>query len=1245
MWDFDLKKQWYLNIRTILFALILVSFLFVQITVIKTNYLNNSLESSVSGSEITYSVAYMLLAWGVFILAALFLFIEVKTKSLINNSILTGLIAINLVSSLSLLMRDNFLFSIWMLSLLLLSISFFCYLFPTKIQILGKNISRPLFILIVIFLYFCILSFKNYYSGNSFSISIRQILLPFTVLLLAIDFLFGLFYFFGMKNDKKNTHRQILTIGFLLSFPPLIIWVFLQLNQATIFFNPWIELQLILYPILIAIFILEKSLGQDYIYFQKRTNIFFTAVLFFGIIQVLLHFLYIDQFDRIQVPPLFLGFTTVVFSGLMLFYLRKNVSNASIKVEENPKTIKPSQLSFSTRLEMLIDKRNSLIEKLKIQLQEKYLCNPFHYFLKDDTSKKYLPFQFSTGSATSIEFSSESHLVKYFEKKPQLLIINGDSDLPDELLLEKEKIHFLGANFFLPVNYNQKLYGWVAFKDQKLSKSSFEKEFWLFEKLLFDLAVTSDEISQQMEIQQQIKNLNILNRVVQGVNYTLGLDDIYELIYAQTTQIFTQEVFFILLQGDQSNNLKYVFCVEGDERISEKESQIVSNNDSFEATAVNSGLGSISNDYPLDCQKNNFPNYYPGIQRLMIVPLNTGAKTIGCIVIGSEKKDSQYTEADLVIFQSIADLVAGAIEKTRLLAESETHAKQLAILNNLARKVTSTLDVNELFKIILKNSVDLVNCEEARLVIVDDKSHELIYQDVFGEHSLTLKQERVINPGKIINKVLISHEPLIENNLNELSENLELVSEYDFPVRSIGVIPLVVKDQLIGLIELINRKGNLPFTQNDLELVSALAAQSAIAIENARLYQRTDQELEKRVQELSVMQRIDRDLNTALDLQKVMEITLAWALRQSKFDFGWIGTYEENTIQVISSFGYEQDLLGDHLLKDEFLKESELHDLLISGMPVQSFTNEMSKTHPDSQRKIILPIRRNEKTISIISLESRKEKYLDTDEVNFLMRLGDHASIAIINSQLYAEVQAANQAKSEFVSLVAHELKNPMTSIKGYTELLASGTVGPINSDQANFLKTIRKNSERMNTLVSDLNDLSKIETGNLRLEQKPVELDEIIQELLRSVKGQIEEKEQNVSVLIAENFPTIFADPNRLQQILINLLSNAIKYTQPKGEIFIKAEIQRTNDGPLSRETRAHIMVSDNGAGISEEDMGMIFQKFFRSEDPRIRASSGTGLGLNITRSLVEMQGGQIWFESKYQQGTTFHITLPFAK
>jgi signal transduction histidine kinase len=297
---------------------------------------------------------------------------------------------------------------------------------------------------------------------------------------------------------------------------------------------------------------------------------------------------------------------------------------------------------------------------------------------------------------------------------------------------------------------------------------------------------------------------------------------------------------------------------------------------------------------------------------------------------------------------------------------------------------------------------------------------------------------------------------------------------------------------------------------------------------------------------------------------------------------------------------------------------------------------------PTAHTQIVVPIRREVQVIGLIILESTSDSQ---GNLSFLNNLSDSAAIAISNAQLFAEVQRANRAKSEFVSLVAHELKNPMTSIKGYTELLAAGSVGQINDMQSNFLSTIRANVQRMSTLVSDLNDNAKIEAGQLRLDYKPVNIEDVIDEVVRSTKRQIEDKKQSIELILPPVLPTVWADQTRVAQVLINLVSNAHKYTPDGGKIFVGAESTSNQWDPSGAHQVVHLWVKDNGIGISIEDQAKIFQRFFRSDDSKARESPGTGLGLNITKSLVEMQGGRIWFDSEFRKGTSFHFTVPVAE
>jgi signal transduction histidine kinase len=237
---------------------------------------------------------------------------------------------------------------------------------------------------------------------------------------------------------------------------------------------------------------------------------------------------------------------------------------------------------------------------------------------------------------------------------------------------------------------------------------------------------------------------------------------------------------------------------------------------------------------------------------------------------------------------------------------------------------------------------------------------------------------------------------------------------------------------------------------------------------------------------------------------------------------------------------------------------------------------------------------------------------------------------------------AANQSKSEFISTVSHELKIPMTSIKGYSDLMIAGATGPLTDKQTDFLNTIRSNVSRMATLVSDLTDISRIETGHLRIEPSAVNAKDLIEDVVKLSKNQLEQKKQTLTLEIGDDLPKVWCDKNRLSQIVTNLVSNANKYTQEGGTISVQAvRKMHACDGKEAQDV-VQIKVQDNGFGMTPEDQEKLFNKFFRSADEQVRAAPGTGLGLSITKNLIELQNGCMWFESEYRKGTTFYFTVP---
>jgi signal transduction histidine kinase len=228
-------------------------------------------------------------------------------------------------------------------------------------------------------------------------------------------------------------------------------------------------------------------------------------------------------------------------------------------------------------------------------------------------------------------------------------------------------------------------------------------------------------------------------------------------------------------------------------------------------------------------------------------------------------------------------------------------------------------------------------------------------------------------------------------------------------------------------------------------------------------------------------------------------------------------------------------------------------------------------------------------------------------------------------------IQETNRLKTEFVSMVSHELRTPLTSIQGYAELMLEDE--QLAEEQRESLILVKKNAERLLGLINDLLDLSRIEAGRLDLHRASLDLARLIPEVAGSMRPLIEAKRQRLKLDLGEALPAVCADADRVTQILTNLISNAHKYTLVEGSITVAA---RRDDGFV------RVDVSDTGIGLSPEDQAQLFTKFFRAHDLSLQAGGGTGLGLVITRLLVELHGGQITVSSAPGQGSTFSFTLP---
>ena len=227
-----------------------------------------------------------------------------------------------------------------------------------------------------------------------------------------------------------------------------------------------------------------------------------------------------------------------------------------------------------------------------------------------------------------------------------------------------------------------------------------------------------------------------------------------------------------------------------------------------------------------------------------------------------------------------------------------------------------------------------------------------------------------------------------------------------------------------------------------------------------------------------------------------------------------------------------------------------------------------------------------------------------------------------------------DKMKTDFISVVSHELRTPLTSIKGYTDLLLSGATGEVSELQAEFLGIIQSSTTRLSNLINDILDISRIESGSIQIKHEPIDYRRIVSDTLRLMKAAADEKQISMDASLPESIPPVRGDTDKVTQVLANLVSNAIKYTPQGG--WVKVSLEVTGESSVTT------CVADSGIGVTDEDQAKLFQKFFRADNTSTREAGGTGLGLVIAKTIIELLGGAIWVESEPGRGSRFSFTLP---
>lgn len=843
-------------------------------------------------------------------------------------------------------------------------------------------------------------------------------------------------------------------------------------------------------------------------------------------------------------------------------------------------------------------------------------------------------------------FTATDDLVQWLTETEEVLYLDPQqvpsirSHLPAKTLARLDRLKVVVC---VPFMGAEQLAGWLALGKKQSEFPYTEGELALLAMLASQTTLALENAQKIIKTQRHTAELEALQDISAKIQTEVEPSALLSALIEQAAPLLHAPGGLVYLLESDDKTLKIAVSYNLDQNY--KDYQLQAGEDVAGRVAVTGKPLPVDRYHDFTPRSDKFRRAHFG--PVVAVPLHWDGKVRGVLQLIRKPQAEPFDEHSVWLLEFLATEAAIALEKLRLLQEAKERANQLATLSEVSMAISATLDLDTALQRVMDRAVGILHAEAGSLLLVASTGKDLTFEVVLGPTgSELLGQKTPIGRG-IVGTVAQTGRPIIVNDVaTDPRWNIAFDEATDFQTKNILCVPMIAYDQqVVGVIELINKQDGTVFSAEDSNLLLTFAAQAAIAIENARVFTETDKELAERIQELQGLQLFDQQLQTSLELDKVLDVTLTHATDALGISMGLIGILnndEEPGLYLLAQRGMPTEM-GRYKIDPWPLTKGVLGRVARSGE--LAWVNNVAEAKdyiPKNHRTrsfLVIPILREERVIGVIDLESTDPNYFTSDDVAFVQRLVTHAAIAIENAQLFEQVKEANNAKTKFMSIASHELKIPMTSIKGYAKLLQMGAGGALSDKQVEFLNIISNNVDRMNRLVSDLLDVSRIEAGRIRLELQDVQIREVIEEVLESVHTQIEHKKLSLRVDVDQGLPSIRGDYGRMVQIVTNLVSNAYKYTPEGGQISVIAKPYQNGDMQ-----GISITVEDTGYGISEEDQAKLFTNFFRSSDQNIRNEPGTGLGLSITKRMIESHGGELTFKSELDHGSSFTFTMPLV-
>lgn len=738
--------------------------------------------------------------------------------------------------------------------------------------------------------------------------------------------------------------------------------------------------------------------------------------------------------------------------------------------------------------------------------------------------------------------------------------------------------------------------------------------------------------------------LDALQSVINAIS-SLSIQEILDVILDQVTQVISCTRTAIIAKGKDDYHLAL--------KDSREKSPHKADTSNYPIEKIRTALTTqilrdtqaplVIDDCTSDPRWTTF-DHYSDIASWLGVPIIYQGNFLGLMCFDSVSPNT-FTKNDMDFATSFAEQAAIAIHSASINLEAQEHSERLRAMNELSIAV-SQLDIEHLITVIHHEVSKFMDTSFFYIGLYDKAKQSLTLKSVYDNDERIEDQiVPVTNDTGLTSWVIHNRKPLIIGDIERDSLPIP-PGQFGVTPRSVIFMPLLIQNDVLGVIS-VQSKSPDHFSDNDIAMLAAITGPTAIAIYNARLFNN----VQLRFKEVSALHELAQTLISTNDIDDILQTVVNGLLEIFQCYACKIALRDDSEfrLKAVAIKGSEPSSKQLVHFSDDALKQLiDSHEAL-NFRDIQRGASGLPITSSEVRALLMIPLLVKNQSIGVMAVESLTPNAFTLDDERLLSIVAAQVASAIENARLllatqkhatelekaYHDLQSLNQLREELVDNVSHELRSPLSFVKGYVGLMMAGELGAVTEEQIDALGVIDRKSNGMLRLISDILAMEKIRPETLQTQE--INLISLIEQAVKGATLAYDDSGIKFVMDVSDNEINLNLDEDRINQVLDNLISNAVKFTERGGCITVSC--QKTKNAEIN------VSIMDTGAGIEPDKLSLVFERFYQAHNDAATFREGTGLGLAIVRQIVEAHAGVVHVMSEVGKGSTFSFTLPYLE